>query len=56
MKSVTLCDGPGPNPDCPQLVVNEDGSAIIGEEKDGVGICRLDKKQFEILKSEIKKL
>ena len=56
MKLYNLCDGPGPNPKCPQLVVNNDGSAIIGEEKEGIGLCYLDKRQFERLKQAIKRL
>ncbi|MFH1722189.1 MAG: hypothetical protein ABH950_06265 [Candidatus Altiarchaeota archaeon] len=53
MRTYTLCDGPGPNPDCPQLTINDDGSAVIGEDKEGVGICRLNKKQFNSLKKII---
>ena len=56
MKVITLCSGPGPNPNCPQLVVNDDGSAVIGEDKEGVGICQLDKNQFEKLKESINAL
>ena len=54
MKILTLCDGPGPNPDCPQLIMNDDGSALIGEDKEGVGLCRLDKDQFDKLKEAIR--
>jgi hypothetical protein len=56
MKVTTLCSGPGPNPNCPQLIVNDDGSAVIGEDKDGIGLCHLDKNQFEELKKTIKSL
>jgi len=56
VKTFTLCDGPGPNPDCPQLIMNDDGSAVIGENKEGVGLCRLDKHQFEKLKETIKSM
>lgn len=54
MKAFNLCSGPGPNPECPQLIVNDDGSAIIGEDKEGIGLCRLDKDQFNRLKEIIK--
>ena len=54
MDVFTLCTGPGPNPACPQLVVNDDGSAIIGEDREDIGLCRLDKTQFEKLKETIK--
>ena len=53
MKRVILCNGPGPNPNCPLLVVNDDGSAIIGEAKEGVGVCNLKREQFEALKREM---
>jgi len=56
MKVLNLCSGPGPNPNCPQLIVNENGSAIIGEDKDGIGLCHLDKDQFKKLKETIKSL
>jgi len=56
MELYNLCSGPGPNPNCPQLVIKKDGSAIIGEEKEGIGLCYLDKDQFENLKQTIKKL
>jgi|GEM_PF-1240407 len=56
MKVLTLCDGPGPNKECPQLIINDDGSAIIGENKEDVGICKLDKNQFDRLKESIKSL
>jgi hypothetical protein len=54
VKILALCDGPGPNPDCPQLIMNDDGSALIGEDKEGVGLCRLDKDQFDKLKEAIR--
>ena len=56
MKVLTLCSGPGPNPNCPQLIVNEDGSAIIGEDKEGIGLCHLDKDQFEKLRKTLESL
>lgn len=56
MKTFTLCSGPGPNPNCPQLIINEDGSALIGENKEGVGVCRLDKTQFEKLRETLNSL
>jgi len=56
MKKYILCSGPGPNPECPALVINEDGSVVIGEEKEGVGVCRLSRQQFEALKKIIKSI
>ncbi|MBD3389290.1 MAG: hypothetical protein GF416_09335 [Candidatus Altiarchaeales archaeon] len=56
MKVLNLCDGPGPNPNCPQLIVNDNGSAIIGEDREGIGLCHLNKDQFEKLKEAIKSL
>ena len=56
MDVYTLCSGPGPNQNCPQLFINDDGSAVIGEDKEGVGVCRLDKNQFENLKKTIQEL
>lgn len=56
MKTYTLCDGPGPNPDCPALVIHDDGSAEIGEDKEGVGTCHLTKRQFALLKDAIQTL
>ncbi len=56
MKAITLCSEYGPNPNCLQLVVNDDGSAIIGENKEGIGVCRLDKNQFEKLRAALNSL
>ena len=38
------------------MIINDDGSAIIGENKEDVGICKLDKNQFDRLKESIKSL